>query len=204
MSKLDAYNFLSQIKNLVTGGGRLKDGVMPQQDAGYVVDRPNLVAESILVSGVTYIADSNGFPVLNAAASNTAVAVVPFMVPRDYDEATDTMTLNIVAHMGGATDTPTLTVAGKKQVIGSAPASLVAPTGVSLTTAALSATATLYTIALRGNGLLRNTLVEITITSGAHTTDAIQVLDIHFDYRSTLVSYNETDGVNAEHGNPLR
>jgi hypothetical protein len=47
--------------------------------------------------------------------------------------------------------------------------------------------------------------VKFTLTSGAHTTDALQVYAVRVSYRSTLVSYNETDGVRpGKDGNTLR
>lgn len=187
-------NFLAFVKQLVTGGGRMLDGVTAREDSGFLKDVNDLLGDGILPASVTYIADTNGYPVLNAAASITAVTTVPIMIPRDYDEATDSFNFYIVAHMAGATDTPTITIDPDSQVIGSASVQMAVPTGGSLTTAALSTTATKYSIDLRGNGLKRDQLVKVTITSGAHTTDALQVLAIGYDYRSTLVSYHESSG----------
>jgi len=180
--KLSLNNFLYGIKQIVTGN--------TTTDGGFLRDTHNLIGESVLATSVTYIADGSGYPVLNAAASITAVAAIPFILPRDYDEAVDVFTVEVVAYMAGATDTPTLTLDPDKQVIGSASSQMAVSSG-SLTTAALSTTATKYTFSLSANGLLRDTLVKLTLTSGAHTTDALRVLSVRITYRSTLVSYNE-------------
>jgi hypothetical protein len=195
-------NFLAFVKQLVMGGGYQKDGVTPKNDGGFLVDRNDLLDSSVLAASVTFITDANSFPVLNAAATITAVANVLFWVPRDYDEATDELRLRFVAKMAGATDTPTITVAAKKAVIGSAAAAITPVSGTP--TAALSTTAAKFDLLFRGQGLKRDTLVEFTLTSGAHTTDALQVQSLGVVYRSTLVSYNETDGANNKTGNQLR
>lgn len=201
--QFDPLNFLSWIKTIVMGGGR-DSGGRAKRDSGFLVDRSDMLGLAILPTGVTFIADSNGFPVLNAAASNTAVTTFGFQVPRDYDEATDQFEVVLVAHMDGATDTPTITIDPDKQIVGSAPTQMTIFTGGSLTSAALSATATAYSFNLTGNLLKRNQLVKVTVTSGAHTTDALQVLAIRATYRSTLVSYNETDGATVNTGTSLR
>lgn len=155
-------------------------------------------------AAVSYIADSDGFPVLNAAANTTAVATVGFLVPRDYDEATDILRLKLCAKMGGATDTPTLTVTAKKKTTLTTAAAAITPVSGS-PTAALSATAQNFELEFRGQGLIRNSFVEITITSGAHTTDALQLQVLGTAYRSCLVSYRETDGTrDGKDGNSLR
>jgi hypothetical protein len=200
--KFTPNNFLTLIKELIMGGGLMKDGVTPKNDAGFWVDRNDMLDTSVLATGVTYISDGNSFPVLNVAATNTGMFNILFWVPRDYDEATDELHLKFVAKMAGSTDTPTVTTTGKKAVIGSAPAALTLASGG--TTAALSTTATKFTVVVRGQGLKRDTLVEFTATSGAHGTDALQIQAIGVSYRSTLVSYNLTDTGNNKTGNNIR
>lgn len=190
-------NFLTHIKNLVMGGGRDTNN-NPANDSGYLVDGPDLLGNSILAASVTYIADSDGFVALNAAASITAIGVFNFTVPRDYDEATDILTIAFVAKMAGATDTPTITVAAKKRVTGGAAAAITPVSGSP--TAALSTTATGFELMFRGQGLLRGTMVEFTLTSAAHTTDALQLQKIRCHWHSCLVSYNAEDSS----GNTLR
>lgn len=201
--KLSSANFLTHIKALVTGGGRDSKG-NTKLDSGFLVDSKNLIGDSVLATSVTRIAASDGFPILSAAATITALAAIGFTVPRDYDEASDILIVSFVANAGGATDTPTITLDPDKKTVGSASVQMTAFTGSSLTTAAVSATATRYTIVLTGNTLLRNQLVKFTLTTGAHTTDTVQLLDFRVTYASTLVSYHETDGTTPLRGNALR
>lgn len=202
--KASLNNFLYFVKNIVMGGGLEKDNVTPRNDSGYKVDFASLIGDSVLAASVTRIADAEGFPVLNAAATITAVAAVLFEVPRDYDEATDELFVEFTAKMGGATDVPTLTLAVKTSVLATAAVTLTAST--SATTAALSATAQKFSLKYLTQGIKRGMRLGITITSGAHTTDAIQLQTLNVVYRSTLVSYNETDSASGkpETGNSLR
>lgn len=190
-------NFLTHVKDLIMGGGRDSSG-NPANDAGFMVDGEDQLGNSVLATSVTLIADSDGFAVLNAAASITAVGVFNFVVPRDYDENTDRLFFHFAAVMGGATDTPTITVAAKKRSTGGAAASITPVSGTP--TAALSTTGQEFTLEFRGQGLTRGQVVEVTLTSGAHTTDALQVQKARFSWNSTLVSYNREDSS----GNSLR
>lgn len=184
---LDPSNFLTHIKGLVTGGGRDANN-NPAIDSGFLRDTPNLIGESVLATSVTRITDSDGFPALNAAASITAVANVSFRIPRDYDEATDILIFRYVAKMGGATDVPAVTAAVKARVTGAAATTPTIASGT--TSSALSATAAETSVVLRGRGFVRGQEIELTLTSAAHTTDALQVQSISASYHSTLVSYN--------------
>lgn len=190
------HNFLQFVKNVIMGGGRDAAG-NPRLDSGFFVDK-ELLADSVLAASVTRIADAEGFPVLNAAAGITALAVVGFTVPRDYDEATDILQFSFTAKMGGATDVPTVTYVAKRSALATAAVTLTPVTASP--TAALSPTAQRFNIAYRGQGLTRGQRVELTLTTGAHATDAVQLQELSASYPSTLVSYNEFDASN----NPLR
>lgn len=213
--KLSPNNFLQNIKNLVTGGGFQKDGVNPTNDAGFKVDHNDFMGSALLVTNVTYIADGDGYPVVNISnAAGTVGTTIPFWVPRDYDEATDEIVFRVVANMGGATDTPTLTISGSKETLvttngstfnATAALTITSVDGVAgAVSTALSATRTRHDAIIRGGGLKRDTLVFLKIVTGAHTTDAIQIAALGVVYRSTLVSYNETDGINPSVGSSLR
>lgn len=201
--KLTLNNFFGAVKELVMGGGYAADGVTVRNDAGFLVDRNDFVGASVLAASVTRITASN-YPVLNAAAGITAVANFSFVVPRDYDEATDELHLNIVALMAGATDVPTLTIAARSMVTGAA-SGVITPVSGS-PTAALSTTAQKFDLLFRKQALKRDMILSFTVTSAAHATDALQVQELGVSYRSTLVSYNETDNANGKPnlGNRLR
>lgn len=192
--EFSASDFLTLVKFTVTGGGIDAQG-RAKLDAGFLKDEVLLMDGSLLLSGTTYVADSAGFPVLSTAATNTTGPVISWTVPRDYDEKTDQVTLRFVANMGGASDTPTVTITPKTKVVGSA-----ATTLATQTTAALSATETLYTVTFNSPGLKRGNILLLTFTTGAHTTDVIQYRSIYASYRSCLVSYHQVDSS----GNDLR
>lgn len=200
--KLSLNNFLYGIKQIVTGGGLEKDGITAVNDAGYLLDENDLLDAGTLPSGTTFTTDTNGFAILSVAATNTTVTSLGFWVPRDYDEATDELHVRFAANSAGATDTPTVTVTPKFQAVGGSSTAFSPATQVS---AALSATAQLFDFVWRKQGLKRDTFVVFTFTSGAHTTDALQVRSLGVTYRSTLVSYHETDGArDGKNGSTLR
>lgn len=132
---------------------------------------------------------------LKAPASTTAVGTFEFAVPRDYDEATDTLAFRMMAAMSGATNSPALTISAYRKRAGSAIATMSASIAMS-SLGASSISGTLGSMAqfdLSGFGLLRDDVVTIKVTAAAHTTDDLYVLSAYPIYRSTIVSYNELD-----------
>lgn len=176
--KLSANNFLTIIKQVVTGGGNDAQNI-PLNDAGFVVDRQLSTAES-------------------SAAAQTALPDIAFRVPRDYDEATDYLSLIFTADMAGATDTPAVTVTVIRARAGVADSTIAS--GVSVL-AGLSEALQEGRVDLSGNGLLRGDVLNIVFTAGAHTTDGITNISATAAYRSCLVSYDDEDDAD---GYPLR
>lgn len=132
--------------------------------------------------------------VSSSPASTTAAGTIEFTIPRDYDEATDTLALRLMAAMAGATDTPVLTLNVYRKRAGVAIATVA--TGVAMSTigaVALNATAQMVQFDLSQKSLLRDDVIVIQIVAGAHTTDALYIYSAYPIYRSTIVSYNETD-----------
>src|SRR5262249_36029681 len=103
MAKYDSWNFLEGIKNLIVGGGRMKDGTTPRDDAGFAHDvmlpltaidlsttiTANTTTGAITASGAFITSSETNLRVASFAASTTALGQFEFFVPRDYDEATD-------------------------------------------------------------------------------------------------------------------
>jgi hypothetical protein len=148
------------------------------------------------------VASETNLRVFKAVAGTTAVGTVEIVIPRDYDEATDTLNLKILAAMSGATDTPKLTVAAFRKRAGANIATVHA--GLQTTTA-LSSADKAISFNLSRKGLLRDDVITLIITSEAHATDAILVYGVQPSYRSCLVSYAETDGTrDGKDGNALR
>lgn len=175
--KLSTNNFTTAIKQIIVGGNSAVAGAVAA-DAGFLTDSQSLL-------GAT-----------TSAAGQTALPVEAFVVPRDYDEAADKISLSVQGISAGATDTPALTVTVTRVRAGVANATLV--TSSALFTA--SQTQQLASVDLSGNDLQRNDVLLVAITAGAHTTDALTQLAATVSHRSTLVSYNQLDASNS----PLR
>lgn len=137
---------------------------------------------------VNLTAAETNLRVLSLAANTTAVGTVNFLVPRDYDEASDAFFLKLVAASAGATDTPLLTAT----IYRKRPGSNIATVGTFTASSNLASAAAALRFSVIGKGLQRNDALTIVITSAAHTTDAVLVYGVEPSYRSTLVSYNET------------
>lgn len=168
--QLSLNNFLYGLKQIITGKGEV--------DGGILVDGQSIISGE-------------------SAAGNTTLAEANFVVPRDYDEATDHLKLNFAGRMGGSTDTPDVDVVVTLTREGESDSTIQSSTTVfslddSYDTAVLD---------LSGNDLQRGDHLDVAITVGAHATDDVERLSVRPEYRSTVVSYNDGDDAN---GNPLR
>jgi hypothetical protein len=194
--KFSPNNFLTELKNIVPGGLRQNPTAPLPGDGGFNQDY-NLGLNGGVFSGSAALSTVNNVPIITSAASQTTVATYGFLVPRDYDENSDQIRVRILARMGGATNTPTLTVASSTTLLGGT----VGVAGTSVTSAALSNVEAAYEFDLSGQGLTRDEILSFVITAGAHTTDALQIFAIEIVYASCIVSWK--DGLDAL-GNPLR
>ncbi len=111
--KLSANNFLTIIRQIVTGGGRDAAGAC-KHDSGFFRDIPIPLGALDLATTINYDGSESGAAVatlggawLTADESNARVVLVEqgidtigrlsFPVPRDYDEATDTIKVRVLA-----------------------------------------------------------------------------------------------------------
>lgn len=159
------------------------------------------------LAAATATASETNLRVASSPAGTTAIGSVNFVVPRDYDEATDTLQLRIGIASAGSTDAPAITAAAYRKRPGSSIATITASvTGKTASggTLTMSTTEQLMVFNLSRAGLRRNDAVTILLTSAAHTTDALLIYYVQPVYRSTLVSYKETDGTTNRTGNLLR
>lgn len=211
MSKLDEWNFLEKLRNIVTGGGRMKSGTI-KDDAGFLRDvnlpitsidlgttlTASTTTGAVTASGAIITTSETNLHVASFAASTTALGSYEFVIPRDYDEATDTFALKIFIASAGSTDTPTVSGAAYRKRPGAAIATVatgVAGTAMGSTTAlALTSADQVMEFDLSQHLLLRDDAITLTLTATAHTTDAILIYGVEWVYRSTLVSYHESDG----------
>jgi hypothetical protein len=141
-------------------------------------------------------------------ASTTSLGSFSIVVPRDYDEATDTFALKLAAASAGATNTPGITATVYRKRPGAAIATVATSVAAKVpgvtTAAALTTASQVLEINLSTFGLQRDDALTIVLTADAHTTDAVLIYSIEPVYRSTLVSYDQTDGTSNFNGNSLR
>lgn len=161
--KLSLNNFLYGLKQIVTGDGDV--------DGGILVDAQNVLQSP------------------ESASGNTALPAASFVVPRDYDESTDHLKLNLAGRMDGATDTPAFQVAVTRTRVGASDSTIQSNT----TVFSLDDSYDEAVLDLSGNGLQRGDHLDIAVTLGAHTTDGAERLAVRPEYRSCVVSYDEFD-----------
>jgi hypothetical protein len=217
-------NFLYLIKQLVTGlnGDSITDsGTASSADGGIKVDLPFPLSSVLLLGGNTSIAavtdDSNASIVAlkTTAGTNLTIGHFSFMIPRDYDEASDHYSVRFTIQAAVGTDLPTIT--GTPTVFapgGVATLGTVVPAIVPFVSgsATVGSTEQFLEINFSGLGLTRNTAIDVILSTVGTTTGDVNILGIAAGYDSTIVSYNETDttdvpggGANLPgFGNPLR
>lgn len=186
---MNPYQFLRELAGLPTGAspGGGGDGIRHEIQLNPIADF-RTSAGLVLTAATTpaVVAAETNALVVQAAASSGVLGSFIFSVPKDYDPSKDELTIRIVAQMGGTTDSPTLNTTAYSKRIGAVLSS-------SLTTTASAAVpsstvkAKELTITLSGNHLLPDDVLTINLTSGAHTTDAINIYGCDMVYRSNIV-----------------
>lgn len=151
-----------------------------------------------IIAKLNGIAAETNLKISQIPASTNTVGTVNVVIPRDYDELTDSFALHMGVAMSGATDVPGLSATVYKKTPGSSIATVA--TGVTAkirggkTAAALSSAEQVVIFSIDSKGLLMDDALTIVITSDAHTTDNINVYYVQPVYRSTLVAYHESVG----------
>lgn len=207
-----ADNFLYMIKNVVTGINGIVNRIGGAQaaDGGIQVDHQYDLTDLVLLGTSVAVAafDTNAYG-LKTHATTTAVGEIEFVVPRDYDEATDQFQLSIlVAQAAQVTDTNVLITATPYLMT---PGSNTLVTGTAATVGPTTLLPTWYTFTLSGQGLKRQQVdfIKLTIANNATTGDEAYILGLYVTYASCIVSYFDTDksgidGALGEYGLPLR
>lgn len=207
--KKDSGTNLSSIKssiitpltfNLVVGTANnalqaLADGTTYANDVAAIrnnfADLGSKVAELIaLVQGT---ADETSARVLKVEENVDTIGFIRFHVPRDYDEATDTLQLRVLASQltRSTDDDVELDAELYRKRAGVALSADLAPAKPGTV---LSTTEQYVTFNFSRLGLRRDDVVQIKlITDGHNDTDGEEVLIHEYElvYRSTLVSYDE-------------
>lgn len=211
--KLSLNNFLYGIKQIVTGdttsdGGILRDVPIPlaaiDLNTTLTVDTSDAgaAADPVLYGGAYLAADETNARVVKVEEAIDSVGHITFPVPRDYDEALDTLKVRVLASQltQSTDDDVELDSEVYVKTAGSALGSDLDPDAPGTV---LSTTEQWIEFDLSSNDLTRDDVVNFElITNGANDTDGEEVLihAVKLVYRSTIVSYNEEDAS----GNALR
>lgn len=141
------------------------------------------------------VAEVPGAPGFGVTNTNTVIiqwtssvvtaAGLSVQVPDDYDETMDHLKLKLKAASAGGTDSPAITVAAYKD---SAPTVDLAPAA----TEAAGTESAWLEVDLSGRRLVAGDVLQLKLTPGAHTTDALNVYAIKVEYRSSLVYNDQT------------
>lgn len=203
---MDRENFLKELGDAPNLGG---DGIRRDLD----VDIRNAYVPAD-ASGLTTVLTTNpGFAVVEGhaivvqwAATKVTSAGFDFYVPADYDQSADELRLRALIQMGGATDTPALTVNVYKKSPGAALSANLGPitaktysAGLSPLTAGQSANfaasnvATVAVFDVSKLGVKAGDTLYFEIVPAAHGTDAVNLYELVVRHRSTLVTYNVSD-----------
>ena len=189
------------------------------------------IAKQLNALANQYAAASSGIPVVTVPANATAVGTVTFVVPREYDEASDTLGLRLTMAVANSADnavtvtgTPTVQpiatgtaiTVPTKTVSGKALAATVGQVPFTTTNAVLTITPQVFDINFSGYSLKRDDIVAVAIslTGTPPTNGNTYLYAVEWTLASTIVSYNETDATQSPNGttanvlpgfgNPLR
>lgn len=152
-------------------------------------------------------ADETNAKVLKVEEAVDTIGTLHYVVPRDYDEATDILQLRVLAsQLTLSTDNDVQLDA--EVYIKRAGVALGSDKDPTKPTTILSTTEQWLSFDLKGYSLQRDDVVQIKlITDGHNDTDGEEVLihALELVYCSTLVSYDEFDGTpDTKTGNALR
>jgi hypothetical protein len=212
-------NLLYLIKQIVTGANssaNTSSGTATAADGGIKHDVNIPLPAVSLISGTTLTTDDTAQEQIlsTAAAASPGMYIVQFVVPRDYDEASDHFNVNLFIADAAADAGITVTGTPTVRALGAAPVTGAAVTAVvPFTTPAanLSTTEQKLEITFSGLGLVRDSIINVVVALVGTTTGAVTTWGIEIQYDSTIVSFNDTD-INAAavnypidgFGNPLR
>lgn len=215
-------NFLSHVKNLVVGSNKAaKTNGVQGSDGGFNQD-VNLGLNSALLGSTTVLTkDGSGVPILQTGVSSTqgstnSFGVFTFITPRDYDANTDKLIVRVTADSNGTTDAPVLIIASSTIALTSTGSTYGAiANGLSSTTVAVTNTPTIYEVDFSGLGLVRDTIVTLSVgtpvgATGLHNTDKMNLYSAEVVYASCLVAFQEAFNTAGKsigydvNGNPLR
>lgn len=186
---MNPYQFLRELAGLPTGAspGGGGDGVRHEIQLNCIADlrtTAGLVLTAATTPSVEAL-ETNALGV-QAAASSNVLGTFLFDIPKDYDPSRDELTIRVVAVSGGTTNTPTLNATIYQSRAGKALSSAlttVASAAIPISTAHPAE----VSIGVSGNSLRADDVLTVNLTSGAHTTDTVNIYSVDMVYRSNIV-----------------
>ncbi len=188
MSGLNAGTFLKRLEGTVTGFG------FKREIAGLGINQLRLAdGAPLLANGgnPSYVSLETYFEGVQLPASQTALGVLAFKIPRDYDKDNDYLRIRFLANSAGDTNTPTIDASMYRKRAGAALSSDLDPT-ISGAVNSNTNIADWVEIDADGLGMQAGDAVTFIFASSAHTTDALNVYEIEVIYKSDLV-FNEPE-----------
>lgn len=178
--------FLSQLNDIVPGLG-FKRAIDIFHLARTSAGTPFHNATTPPIAAV----ETNALAVVQAA-STTFVCKLIWTVPRDYDQVKDELKLRFLTCSAGTTNAPTLDAAVYSKRAATALTADLDPTISAAIPKGTAATAW-REINIDTQSLQPGDVLNIEVSSSAHTTDAVNIYAIEMEYRSTLVYYDKED-----------
>lgn len=164
-------------------------------------------------AGVQFVGSvSSSSAIVIPSGTNQAIGSFSFIVPRDYDEASDALSIRAYISLANADASITATATATVRPLGGSAVTKTAVNGTAeFLTTALNLTTTEQRVCfdLSGYGLKRGTQVTVALALVGTTTGNTNVYGVEYLIESCIVSYNDTDLTGSDSffgttGNPLR
>lgn len=184
---LNPGTFLKRTQGIVTGDGykRQIDGVRLdhlRNDDGTVIAGAGNLGHSALETSYTGIC---------VRAGQTNMGTLGFHLPEDYDETQDKLRVKFLVVGEGSADEPKISFDTHYKRAGYALSTL-----GEVSTTAINKSAGLAswrTAKIDGSSLKAGDAIQLEISTGGHTTDAVFLYDVAVEYASDLVFYDKDD-----------
>lgn len=181
---MNPKSLLRRLDQLITGDGFWRDVQIPLRD--FHLESSGATLTTTIDTNPGWDKEGTNLTTLTWAADKVVEAGLNVLLPGDYDETKDEISVWVLAKMSGDTDTPTVTV---EAFTHRASDTDLAPDAI----AALSDEYEWREVDLDGNSLRANDLVHLTFVPAAHTTDAVHIAAVTLRYRGDLVIYDKSE-----------
>lgn len=183
---MNPYSFLKDLERVIAGEGFVREKVFS------LADLRNTDGSAIGAIGAgdfgLAAAETNGLA-LKWNASDATAFTLNLALPGDYDGDKDSLKLRLFAQSAGDTDTPALDATVYRKRAGAALSADLDPT-ISDAVPNNTAKGGVVEINVSGKSCQPGDVLHVTVTPGAHTTDALFLYGLTLRYRSNLVLTN--------------